>query len=81
EERDAQEKDDNTKNSDAHDDANDSNTNSNKTTTTTSLPDLTTTKKAVSESNKIQLRNYIHQLLHKWKQEHENDKIVTIADL
>ncbi|CAF5134969.1 unnamed protein product, partial [Rotaria magnacalcarata] len=40
EERDAQEKDDNTKNSDAHDDANDSNTNSNKTTTTTSLPDL-----------------------------------------
>ncbi|CAF5225236.1 unnamed protein product, partial [Rotaria magnacalcarata] len=40
-----------------------------------------TTKKAVSESNKIQLRNYIHQLLHKWKQEHENDKIVTIADL
>ncbi|CAF2114926.1 unnamed protein product [Rotaria magnacalcarata] len=81
EERDAQEKDDNTKNSDAHDDANDSNTNSNKTTTTTSLPDLITTKKAVSESNKIQLRNYIHQLLHKWKQEHENDKIVTIADL
>jgi hypothetical protein len=50
-------------------------------TTTTLRPDLTTTEKTVSEYDKVQLRNYIHQVLAKWKKEHQNDKIVTIADL
>ncbi|CAF3362099.1 unnamed protein product [Rotaria socialis] len=81
-ERVAREKEDeNKKDSDAHDEANDSNTNSTKTTPINSLPDLTTIEKTVNEYDKIQLRHYIHQLLHKWKKEHENDKIVTIADL
>ena len=50
-------------------------------TTTTLPPDVTTTEKTVSEHDKIQLRNYIHQVLTKWKKEHENDKVVTIAEL
>jgi hypothetical protein len=50
-------------------------------TTTTIHPDLTTTEKTVSEHDKIQLRNYIHRVLSNWKKEHQNDKIVTIADL
>ena len=50
-------------------------------TTTTVHPDLTTTEKTVSERDKIQLRNYIHRVLSNWKKEHQNDKIVTIADL
>ncbi|CAF1436612.1 unnamed protein product, partial [Adineta ricciae] len=31
--------------------------------------------------DKVQLRNYIHQALAKWKKEHQNDKIVTLASL
>jgi hypothetical protein len=48
---------------------------------TTIHPNLTTTKKPVSEHDKIQLRNYIHRILSNWTKEHQNDKIVTIADL
>jgi len=51
------------------------------TKTTTLLPGLTTTEKPVSEHDKIQLRNYIHQVLANWKKEHQNDKIITLADL
>ncbi len=50
-------------------------------TTTTIYPDSTTTEKTVSEHDKKQLRNYIHQVLSKWKKEHQNDKIITLADL
>ncbi len=50
-------------------------------TSTTIHSDLTTTEKTVSEHDKIQLRNYIHRVLSQWKKEHQNDKIVTIADL
>ncbi len=52
-----------------------------KTTTTTLLSGLTTPEKSVNEHDKIQLRNYIHQVLAKWKKEHQNDKIITLADL
>jgi hypothetical protein len=52
-----------------------------KITKSTIPPDLTTTEKTVSEYDKIQLRNYIHQVISKWKKEHHNDKIITIADL
>ena len=52
-----------------------------KTTKSTVPPDLTTTEKTVSEYDKIQLRNYIHQVISKWKKEHHSDKITNIADL
>ncbi|CAF0921846.1 unnamed protein product [Adineta steineri] len=52
-----------------------------KTTKTTIRPDLTTSAKSVSEYDKIQLRNYVHQSLAKWKKEHQNDKIINLADL
>ncbi|CAF1261028.1 unnamed protein product [Rotaria sp. Silwood1] len=44
-------------------------------------PDSITIEKTMNEHDQIQLRNYIHQVLAKWKTEHQNDKIVTIADL
>jgi hypothetical protein len=71
----------NKQNPETHADTADSAAKTTKTTTTTLRPDLTTTEKTVSEYDKIQLRNYIHQALTKWKKEHQNDKIVTIADL
>jgi hypothetical protein len=52
-----------------------------KTTQTTVHPDSTTTEKTVSAFDKIQLRNYVHQVIAKWKKEHQNDKITTIADI
>lgn len=53
-----------------------------KTTKTTTLqPSLTTPEKTVSSYDKIQLRNYVHQSLAKWKKEHQNDKIINLADL
>jgi len=64
-----------------HGDIDDSAGKTTKTTTTTPHPDLTTTEKTISEYDKVQLRNYIHQVLAKWKKEHQNDKIITIADL
>jgi hypothetical protein len=41
----------------------------------------TTTKKTMNDVDKIQLRYFIHRTLTKWKQEHQNDKIVTLADI
>lgn len=35
----------------------------------------------ISEFDKTQLRNYIHQSLNKWRKEHKKDKIITIADI
>jgi hypothetical protein len=53
-----------------------------KTSTTTTLPPgLTTTEKTMSKRDKIQLRRYIHQVLTKWKEEHQNDKVVTLAEI
>ena len=52
-----------------------------KTTKSTIQPHSTTTEKTLSEYDKIQLRNYVHQAISKWKKEHENDKITTIASL
>lgn len=51
------------------------------TTTTTARPDVTTTLKTVSEYDKVQLRNYIHRVLARWKKEHQNDKPTTLACL
>jgi hypothetical protein len=51
------------------------------TKTPTIRPELTTTEKSLDEYDKKQLRNYIHQVLAKWKQDHQNDKLITIADL
>jgi hypothetical protein len=41
----------------------------------------TTTAKTVDEHDKIQLRNFIHSKLVKWKETHQNDKIISLADL
>jgi hypothetical protein len=68
-------------NPEPHADTEDSAAKANKITTTTLHPSLTTGEKPVSEYDKIQLRNYIHQVLAQWKKEHQNDKIITLADL
>ncbi|CAF2967910.1 unnamed protein product [Rotaria sp. Silwood2] len=72
EEQQAQEQDD--KNADTADST------ANVTKKTTTQSDLTTTK-IFGDYDKIQLRNYVHQVLAKWKKEHQNDKIVNIAKL
>jgi hypothetical protein len=41
---------------------------------------LTTTKTTMNEVDKMQLRYFVHRVLTKWKQEHQNDKTVTLAD-
>ena len=50
-------------------------------TTTTLRPDLTTAEKTIGEHDKIQLRNYVHRVLSKWKRKHQNDEIVSMAEL
>lgn len=75
------EKDDtNKQNPETHVDTADSAAKTTKSTTTIQ-PSLTTTEKTLGNYDKQQLRNYIHQVLSKWKKEHQNDKIVNLADL
>ena len=50
-------------------------------TTTTTTPKPSTSPKPITENDKLQLRNYIHRVLGKWKREHENDNVTTVADL
>ena len=51
------------------------------TTTTTTTPKPSTSPKPITENDKLQLRNYIHRVLGKWKREHRNDNVTTVADL
>ena len=53
----------------------------NKTVTMTIRSNRPMTNKSLSEHDKRQLRNYVYQMLTKWKEEHQNDKISSIADL
>jgi len=42
---------------------------------------FTTTEKSMNEHDKIQLRYFIHHALTKWKELHQNDKVITLADI
>ncbi|UJR08560.1 hypothetical protein I4U23_012821 [Adineta vaga] len=42
---------------------------------------LTTTLKNFNENDKTQLRYFIHHILSKWKNDHQNDTIVSLADI
>jgi hypothetical protein len=42
---------------------------------------LTTTIKTLNEHDKIQLRDFIHHKLVQWKENHRNDKIISLADV
>ncbi|CAF0807684.1 unnamed protein product [Rotaria sordida] len=53
----------------------------NLTKTTKTQRDLTTAEKTMRKHDKIQLRNYVLQMLAKWKKEHQNDEITTIASI
>lgn len=49
--------------------------------TTTTDPNLTTTEKTVAEYDRVQLRNYVIQKLAKWRKRHQDDKIITLAEI
>jgi hypothetical protein len=42
---------------------------------------LTTIEKRMNDQDKMQLRDFIHRVITKWKEEHRNDKIVSLADI
>jgi hypothetical protein len=42
---------------------------------------FTTTEKTMNEYDKIQLRHFIHQALSNWKNNHKNDKSISLADI
>lgn len=51
------------------------------TTITTAHSTSTTAVKTLSDYDRKQLRHYIHQVIAVWKKKHENDKVITLADL
>ncbi len=42
---------------------------------------LTRTEKVFNEHDKIQLRDFLHHKLILWKENHQNDKIISLADI